>query len=643
MSRLSLERSKERTTVSSKHDLERSLTEHSINSSGHSMSNVGDPKIETDSTLKVQATTFPLWGLAVTAVLGGDFYAWNRGFQYGLGPFAVSSVLVTIVFVTLVFSVSELSSALPFSGGSYGFVRATLGKYLGLLAGLAESMGYILSVAATMMTVAQMVTYATNADAKWEILWVLIAYCIAVGLHIAGGSIMWKSMIVLAISQIVVLIVYLFSAFLHGDLMNKCVLPDNVLGSGDTKWWALDYRSVMKTTPYAVWWYLGVEILPFAAEETVDAKRVVPRASLLAMATLIGTGLISFFTGCTVGPDLDTLFNENFPLSIGFDYLFGGPGLDRRSLVLLSIVGTFCSGYGIMFAYGRQMYSMARSGLLPDVFTKTWGDRGTPAASLIICSSIGYVFSVVARLTDYDLVSSVMFSLGMIGSMLTYVSIFVAYIIINYRYYMIPRPFRSALGLPGAIIGLACGVFMLIGMVGWSKYAVHGMVGLVVWFIVGMSYYVFEGRKHTVLSPEEQFALFLIYSIRFVRNKQRDATTKKKYEADDTVERNRARREGRATITHKRANTFTSANKGPGTFTRSQSELVKVHPLGPVRTSTNLSTSDPSQSGAAALAAVQPPTTPSHRGREAFGVSSSAVSTFSNTGTTTEVQVLVKP
>lgn len=554
-----------------------SKTEHSVNST--SRSNAGEPQIVADANLKVNANTTCLWALAMTAVLGGDFYAWNLGFRYGVGPFAVSTVLVTIVFVTLVYCVSELSSALPFSGGCYGFVRATLGKNLGLLTGLAESMGYILSVAATMMYVSTIITYSTGLSPYWEILWVFICYVIAVSLHVAGGLIMYRSMIFLTIMQLLILFLYAIAGMKYGDFSNKCtLLPANQDGYG--KWWADNYESVFYTMPYAVWWYLGVEIVPFAAEETLDAKRAVPKASLLSMLNLFITMLIAFFSGCTLGPDMMTLTEEMTPLSIGFDYLFGGPGFDKRYLNLLSIVGVFCSGYGIMFAYGRQMYSMARSGLFPQIFTKTYADRGTPAASLILSSLIGYAFAVIARLTDYDLVSNVMFSLGMIGSMVTYVSIFVAFIIIRVKFYMIPRPFQSALGMPGAIIGLICGMVMVIGMLGWSKYTLHGLVGLVAWFIVGVSYYVFIGRKHVVLSPEEQFALFLIYSIRFVRNKNRDATTKKKkYEAEDAAERSKRRN-------NKRQGTFTSRSSAPAYVrTASATDTVRVHPLGPVRTS----------------------------------------------------------
>ena len=65
-------------------------------------------------------------------------------------------------------------------------------------------------------------------------------------------------------------------------------------------------------------------------------------------------------------------------------------------LALFALIGLLASLQGIMFAYGRNMYSLSRAGYYPKFLSLT-GKRQTPWVALVVGAVIGFVALVVAR------------------------------------------------------------------------------------------------------------------------------------------------------------------------------------------------------------------------------------------------------
>ena len=78
-----------------------------------------------------------LWGLGVGYVIAGMFFGWNLGLPIGgtLGM-AVATIFVIIMYVTFVFSYTEMACAIPKAGGAFDYADRGLGKKLGFLAGM---------------------------------------------------------------------------------------------------------------------------------------------------------------------------------------------------------------------------------------------------------------------------------------------------------------------------------------------------------------------------------------------------------------------------------------------------------------------------------------------------------------------------
>ncbi len=98
--------------------------------------------------LKRHARVGSLWAMGVGAVISGDFFGWDFGLGVGgFGGMLIATVIATVMYLGLCFSIAELSAALPHTGGAYSFARAAFGPWGGYLTGLAENMEYILTAA----------------------------------------------------------------------------------------------------------------------------------------------------------------------------------------------------------------------------------------------------------------------------------------------------------------------------------------------------------------------------------------------------------------------------------------------------------------------------------------------------------------
>jgi ethanolamine permease len=68
------------------------------------------------------------------------------------------------------------------------------------------------------------------------------------------------------------------------------------------------------------------------------------------------------------------------------------------------------------------------------------------------------------------------------------------------------RPYKSRFGVTGAALTV---IISLVTIVYQLKDPIYrtGVIGVAVWFAVGIAYFAAVGRKKLVLSPEEAFAI----------------------------------------------------------------------------------------------------------------------------------------
>src|SRR5438874_13446960 len=81
--------------------------------------------------LRRYARIWSLWAMGVGAVISGDFFGWSYGLGQGFGGMLIATLVVTVMYAGLCYSIAEMSAALPHAGGAYSFARTAMGPWGG--------------------------------------------------------------------------------------------------------------------------------------------------------------------------------------------------------------------------------------------------------------------------------------------------------------------------------------------------------------------------------------------------------------------------------------------------------------------------------------------------------------------------------
>ena len=167
--------------------------------------------------LRRHAGVFALWALGVGAVISGDFSGWNLGFSVGgWGGMFVATIVITIMYLGLTYSIAEMSPALPHTGGAYSFARTAFGPWGGFITGIAENIEYVLTPAVVVYFIGTYLTAIFETPASFQPVWWILGYVIfllALVPMLFGGKIYNSLRKVMAFKIAVVFGFLLFLAF----------------------------------------------------------------------------------------------------------------------------------------------------------------------------------------------------------------------------------------------------------------------------------------------------------------------------------------------------------------------------------------------------------------------------------------------
>ena len=163
--------------------------------------------------LRRHAGVFALWALGVGAVISGDFSGWNLGFNVGgWGGMFVATIVITIMYLGLTYSIAEMSPALPHTGGAYSFARTAFGPWGGFITGIAENIEYVLTPAVIMFFIGSYLTGIFETPAAFQPVWWILGYMIFVGLNARGVELSFTVTVIVTLLAIAMLLIFFVSA-----------------------------------------------------------------------------------------------------------------------------------------------------------------------------------------------------------------------------------------------------------------------------------------------------------------------------------------------------------------------------------------------------------------------------------------------
>jgi ethanolamine permease len=432
-------------------------------------------------------------------VISGDFFGWNFGLlSGGFGGLLAALGIMTVLYLCLCFSIAEMSPALPHTGGAYSFARTAMGPWCGFITGLAENIEYIFTPAVIVVGIGGYLGDIFHAPPAYAPLWWLLCYIVFVALNIAGVEVSFGVSAAVSVCALAVLAVFCVAAFPHFEL-HRWALEDG-------PWLPKGWVGIFTSLPFALWVYLGIEQLPLAAEESTDPARSMPRGILSALFTLIVFAFAVITLNAGIAPGATAVGKSNEPLSLGFRTIFGD-GIQAKLLALAACTGLIASFHAIMYAYGRQIYSLARAGYFPYWLSATHPTRKTPHRALITGAVLGFATALAIQYLPHDSpVAGVLLNMAVFGAVIAYVFQMLSFLLLRWRHASIERPFVSPLGVVGAVTAIVISIVTLLALFLNPDYQ-RGAWGALIWFLCGLLYFAFYARKGLIRSPEEEFAL----------------------------------------------------------------------------------------------------------------------------------------
>lgn len=455
-----------------------------------------------------------LWGIGVAAVISGDFSGWNFGIgEAGFGGLLVASLVIVVMYFGMLFSIGEMSAAMPHTGGAYSFSRAAMGPWGGFVTGMAETIEYVFTTGVIVLFSAGYLNAITDeligldlSNGNMWVWWVLL-YAAFVGLNAAGAAISFNFAIAVSIVSIAILVLFAVLALANGAV-DFDRLYDIEPEPGNSTFLPFGWSGVLYALPFAIWFFLGIEELPLAAEEAHDPQRDIPRAGIVGLLTLVGTGALVLFLNPAVTGSA-ALGASGEPLLDGFRAFLSA---DLAALLsLFALIGLLASLQGIMFAYGRNMFSLSRAGYYPKFLSMT-GARSTPWVSLVAGAVIGFVVLLVVDFltrqggTIAENANAIVLNIAVWGAVLAYLLQMVAFVLLRKKYPTAHRPWVSPVGIPGAVVAGVIAAITFIGVFLNPDFR-PAIIAIAVLYAIGLALFGLVGRTRLVLSPEEEYAV----------------------------------------------------------------------------------------------------------------------------------------
>lgn len=463
--------------------------------------------------LRRHAGVVSLWALGVGAVISGHFSGWNIGLASGgWGGMFLATIVISIMYLGLTYSIAEMAAALPHTGGAYSFARSAMGPWGGFITGLCENVEYIVTPAVIVFFIGTYLGGIFGTDPAFQPVYWVFMYVIFVGLNVVGVELSFRITVVVTLAALACLVAFWVSAIPAMDFTRWAlnIGPGGAeLKNGGGPFLPFGWTGVLACLPFAVWLFLAIEQLPLAAEESVDPVRDMPKGITLGIFTLIVSAFMILWLNSSVANGAFALGKSGEPLLDGFRAIYGTN--IAKVLAFIAVVGLIASFHTIIFAFGRQIYSLSRAGYFPSGLSVTHGDRKTPHVALATGAVMGLAIMLAVWFSagaekGAAVIGGTLLNMAVFGAMISYIMQGLAFILLRKNMAGIARPYLSPLGNVGA------GLTVLIAAVTiWFQFQdavyVQGVYYVAAWFAIGILYFAGVGRKKLILSPEEEFAM----------------------------------------------------------------------------------------------------------------------------------------
>jgi len=391
-----------------------------------------------------------LWGLGVGYVISGMYFGWNLGLEQGgtLG-LGIATLFIIVMYVTFIFSYTELACAIPKAGGAFDYAKRGLGNDVGFIAGMAQNIEFIFAPPAIAFAIG---AYFNLFFPQIPVLAIAIfAYVVFTGLNIYGVKAAAMFELVITILAVGELLLFAGITLPHFEVAN---LQRNALPHG--------WQGAFAAIPFAIWFFLAIEGVANVAEEAINPQRTILFGFGSALLTLVVLCLLTFTASVGVAGWEAVVFradgsSSDSPLPLALAKIVGENNLLYHLLITVGLFGLVASFHGIILAAGRSSFEFGRVKFAPAVLGKIHPTYKTPATALLVNMGIGIVALLTGKTAE-------IITLSVFGALTLYIISMIALLQLRKKEPGLHRPFKVPAYPAFPIIALVIAVVSITAM-----------------------------------------------------------------------------------------------------------------------------------------------------------------------------------
>ena len=341
--------------------------------------------------LKKELGLFDVFAVSTGAMFSSGFFLLPGLAAEHTGPSVILAYfLAGLLIMPAMFSIAEISTALPRSGGAYFFLDRSLGPMMGTIGGIGTYIALLLKTAFALVGIGAYGSIFWNIPIKETAITFAVIFAL---LNIFGARKSSGIQKVFVIGLLVVL-----GAFIADGLWNifSGVQPAVQFNKSDYRpFFAGGAEGLIFTTGFVFVSYLGLTQIASVAEEIKNPERNIPLGMVLS---LLVTGLIYVFgvfvMVAVIGTD--EIIGDLSPVATAVDKLFVWlpPKTGLYFVVVAALLAFASTGNAGMLATSRYPLAMGRDKL----FSKRFGvisRWGTPVPAILLTAGLIVLFIVV--------------------------------------------------------------------------------------------------------------------------------------------------------------------------------------------------------------------------------------------------------
>jgi basic amino acid/polyamine antiporter, APA family len=408
---------------------------------------------------------FDVFSIATGAMISsGIFILPGLAFAKTGSAVFISYFLAGVLALIGIFSIIELSTAMPKAGGDYYFINRSLGPFIGTVSGFLSWFALSLKSAFAIFGISEIIFITTGFPTHISSVVICIFFVV---LNSVGVKEAAKFQVALVSSLLILMVLYIVFGF--SEINTSHFYPFAPKG----------INPILITAGFIFISFGGLLKVSSVSEEVKNPKKNIPLGMIVSViaVTIIYTLMLIVTVGVLPAASFS---NSLTPIADTAKIIIGMPGFIIISIAaLLAFITT--ANAGIMSA-SRYPLALSRDNLLPKVFSKVSKKHKTPMLSI----SLTGLFIILALQLPLEM----LIKAASVVILTAYVLTNLAVVILRESKLKNYKPsFKSPLYPWLQIFGIIIFSFFIVDL-GLEAIEISGM-----FLLIGIGFYLFYGRK----------------------------------------------------------------------------------------------------------------------------------------------------